>query len=184
MSKALSALIEARGAAEEEIVLVKEHIDSLSSDPQREFIVEVLQQECGRLVDQRDVLDSAIERVRMIADRKTKLSPGDGHRVNPIRYEGMRLNEAVKAYMNEHNRGPLPMTQILKDLVAGGYQARYDRGPNRGKLRDVTLKDLRILCANNANSLLPNGEHKRSLVRFVWDKDADTISMELAPSLG
>lgn len=73
----------------------------------------------------------------------------------------MKLSTAVQAYLSERNRGPVLLSQVVKDLTTAGVLV--------GKHRELPdTRDLRLLCANNRK-------------RFQYDSHSDTIRLRTIP---
>jgi len=163
-------LQEGRKKLEAEIQQVDLVIEQAASVHGRESgAVAILLQGRGRLQPQIDRIDQTICDLQLIAEGKEH--PIESKPIKPGQYGGMRIGEAVKSYMNDHGRGPIQIPDLVKHLIAGGMKVPQDRSKYRaGELRDPEPRDLRLLCQNNAGG-------KGKYVRYVWDKQNDTISM-------
>ena len=93
--------------------------------------------------------------------------PSEGHRpVTPGQYMGLKLSTAVQAYLSDRGRGPIKLSQVVHDLIAGGFKIfRTKSKYHQGETRDPNARDLRLLANNNRKRFQydPTGEETIAL---------------------
>ncbi|HEX6805170.1 MAG TPA: hypothetical protein VF133_15930 [Terriglobales bacterium] len=129
----------------------------------------------GILMQGRDRLEAQLQQIEIVINNVTALAEGKQVAMQqaassesgrdrapaPGQYAGMKLSTAVQAYLSERGRGPVLLSQAVRDLTIAGVLV--------GKHRQLPdTRDLRLLCANNRK-------------RFQYDTVADTISLRTVP---
>jgi hypothetical protein len=171
-SKGLLCLQEGRKSLEADIQRVELEIEQVAAIVGRNCMaLTALLQSRDSLRSQTEVVEQAINRMRMIADGRSDLDNGSADTLRtprPGQYSGMKLSTAVQAYLSERDRGPIGCAKIVEDLVLGEFMVYPTRSKNGTKPRNPNTRDLRLLAANNTK-------------RFAYDSVADALRMIPAP---